>query len=190
MEKNESKVIDYRELAVFAAILIGIVVTQFYNYLLFHSFAELFAIIISLGIFVIGWNSRKYAGQTFFLVLGVSFLFVGIVDSLHTLAYKGMGVFTLFASNPSNLPTQLWIVARYIQAVSLLFALLYFDKKINAYYILFGYFVITAILITTVFLGIFPVAYVQGTGLTPFKITSEYVIDGLFFLALIWLHRI
>ena len=53
-------------------------------------------------------------------MLGVSFLFVGIIDLIHTLAYSGMGIFVGYSS---NLPTQLWISARYIQALSFLFAI-------------------------------------------------------------------
>ena len=110
---------DYIELMVFCLILLGTYLTSFYNYLLFHTIAELFSIIIAGGIFVLAWNSRKNIDNSFFLVVGISFIFIGFIDLLHTLAYTGMGIFIGYGS---NLPTQLWIVARYLQAFSFLYA--------------------------------------------------------------------
>ena len=38
----------------------------------------------------------------------------------------------------------------------------------------------TSFLIGTIFLGIFPDCFVEGRGLTPFKVVSEYVIIAIF----------
>lgn len=186
MPNRSEKVIDFREIVIFSSILVGIVFTQYYNYLLFHSITELFGITISVGIFVIGWNSRKYGGNSFFLVLGISFLFVGTMDALHTLAYKGMGVFPQFGS---NLPTQFWIAARYLQACSLGLALAMMNRKIKAEKFIIGYCITTTILIASIFLNIFPTCYIDVLEqLTLFKIISEYVIDGIFLVGLLGIY--
>ena len=74
-------------------ILTGIFLTSLYNFLLFHSLAELFSIVIAFGIFIVVWNSRRFLDNNYLLFLGIAYLFVGAIDAVHTLAYKGMGVF-------------------------------------------------------------------------------------------------
>ncbi|TFF87772.1 MAG: histidine kinase, partial [Promethearchaeota archaeon] len=102
------------ELVISSLLFIGIAVTVFYNYLLFHVLAEIFSIIILSGIFLVAWNTKEYSESSFFLILGISSAFIGFFDLLHTLSYKGMGFFF----SGSNLATQLWIASRYIQALS------------------------------------------------------------------------
>jgi hypothetical protein len=103
----------YWQFLLWVPVLLGLYVTSLYSYLLFHSLAEIFSVIIAVGVFAIAWNSRRFLENNYLLFLGVAFLFVGLIDLLHTLAYKGMGVFPGFGA---NLPTQLWIAARYRRA--------------------------------------------------------------------------
>ena len=51
----------------------GLYLISLFNYLLFHSLVELFAVVIAFGIFMIAWNSRKFIDNNYFLVLGISF---------------------------------------------------------------------------------------------------------------------
>ena len=181
--------INRRDSLEYLILIIGLFLTylaSLYSFLLFHSIIEVFSIVIAGGVFLIGWHSRKYMNSSFFLVLGVSFLFISVIDLVHTLAYSGMGVFLEF---DANLPTQLWIVARYWQALSYLFATMVIKKKIKANYLFVSYIVIIIILFTTIFQGFFPVCYIEGSGLTPFKIISEYAIDVILFVTLIVLYK-
>ncbi|TFF89506.1 MAG: hypothetical protein EU548_07395 [Promethearchaeota archaeon] len=173
------------ESLIFGSLLFLIFLTRFYHYLLFHTIAELSAITISIGIFVVGWNSRIYIKTSFFSIIGVSFLFIGIIDLIHTLGYYGMNIFSEYGS---NLPTSLWIVARFWQATSLLIALILFKKKINLYYLVILNVILLIILLESIFSEIFPTCYIEDVGLTPFKIISEYVIDFIFIISLIWLY--
>ncbi|MBY8988361.1 MAG: hypothetical protein KGD61_07895, partial [Candidatus Lokiarchaeota archaeon] len=160
-----------------------IILTRSYNYLLFHSLAEIFSIIISGGIFFVGWNSRKYSlKSSFFLILGISSLFIAIIDLLHTLSYTGMQIFINFTS---NLPTQLWIAARYLQSFSLLIASLLIKRSIKSSYSFVAYVVVFIILMYLIFTRLFPICYIEGIGLTPFKIVSEYVINFILFLSVL-----
>src|SRR5512134_480040 len=93
------------------AALSGLFLLSRANYLLFHAVVELFSVVVACGVFMIAWNSRRFHDNGFFLCLGIGSLFVAGVDFLHTLAYKNMGV---FPGEGANLPTQLWIVARYL----------------------------------------------------------------------------
>lgn len=166
------------EVIVFFLILAGIYSTSFYSYLLFHSFAELFSVVISIGVFLLAWNSRRMIEDRFFIFIAISLLFTAVIDIVHTLAYKGMGVFVGF---DANLPTQLWIAARYLQSVSFLAAIFLINKKFHFRYLYIADTLIIAVLFLSIFYWRnFPACYIEGTGLTPFKKISEYVISAIF----------
>lgn len=143
------------------------------NYLLFHVLVELASIAVAWGVFMLAWNSRQFLDNQYILFLGLALPFIGVIDLLHTLAYKGMGIFPGY---DANLPTQLWIAARYLHSLSLLVAPLVLGRRLNIRKVLLGYAAITVLLVALVFSRSFPAAYVEGAGLTPFKIVSEYVI--------------
>ena len=156
-------------------LLASLYLTSAYNYLLFHSLAEVFGMAISFTIAAVVLSTRRSIENNYLLVLGMSYLFTAVIEMLHMLGYKGMGIF----EGGSNLPTQLWLAFRYIQAITLLIAPLTIGRKIPWKLLITSYAAVTSILIITIFLGIFPTAHVDPTGLTPFKVISEYVIIGI-----------
>jgi PAS domain S-box-containing protein len=158
-----------------ALVLVGLYLSSLYSYLLFHSFAEIFSVIVAAAIFIIAWNSRRFLDNSYFLFLGVAFLFVGALDLVHTLAYKGMGIFPEYGT---NLATQLWIGARYLQSLSLLVAPLLIGRRLRVNWLLAGCSLVTALLLVSIFYWRnFPVCFVEGVGLTTFKKVSEYIIS-------------
>jgi PAS domain S-box-containing protein len=166
---------------------IGLYLTSLYSFLLFHTLAEFFSIIIAGTVFVLAWNARRYIANGYLLLIGISLLFVGIIDTLHTLSYTGMGVLLEF---DSNLPTQLWIAARYMQSLSFLAAIFFVRRQIRASILVAIYSGITALIFLSIFYwDIFPTAYIEGVGLTPFKIYSEYVIVGILAASIFLLYR-
>lgn len=168
-------------------ILAGITVTVFYGYLLFHSLAEIFSIVIAFGIFMVAWNSRRFHEDNYFLFIGVAYAFVGGLDFLHILAYKGMGVFPGYGV---DLSTQLWISSRYIECLSLFFALPARNWKLNPHFVLWGYAAVTSLLLVSIFyLDIFPNCFIDGVGLTPFKKYSEYFISLVLIAAVVMLWK-
>ena len=161
--------------------------TSRYNYLLFHVIAETFSIVIACSLFLIAWNTRHLTKNNYILFLSIALLCAGIVDFVHTLAFRGMGIFRGF---DANLPTQLWIIARYMQSLSLLAAPWFIDRKLYPRTALGVYLLVTLLLSTAVFSGtFFPACFIEGTGLTPFKIASEYLICGILVVALLLLVR-
>ena len=165
------------EILEFSILFLGLIlvfITRFYKYLLFHSIAEIFSIVIAGGVFLVGWSSRKYMKGSFFLILGISSLFIIALDLIHTLSYSGMQIFTEF---DANLPTSLWIAARYLQAGSFLLASFTIKKPIKPLILFIVYLGITLLLFFLIFLEIFPTCYIVGQGLTLFKVASEYLIN-------------
>ena len=157
------------------------------NYLLFHVLVELFTIAIGLTLFVIAWNLRRTITNQYVLFIGIAYLFVAALDTFHTVSYKGMGVFSVDDANPA---TQLWIAARFLQGFALLAAPYFLKRKLNSEAAFFLFSAVTALVLGSIFLwGGFPVCYVEGVGLTPFKIGSEYVISILILTALILLYE-
>jgi PAS domain S-box-containing protein len=170
---TESRRIQW--LIVFGALLLlGLWAASLYDYLLFHGLAEMFGVVVSCGIFMIAWNSRHFTKDSFILFIGIAYLFVGFLDLIHTLAYKGMGVFQNYGP---NLSTQLWIAARYVESVSLLIGPFLIGRKIKPGSILAAYTITTSLLLGSIFYWkIFPICFIDKTGLTNFKVVSEYVI--------------
>lgn len=168
-------------------ILLGILATRLHSYLLFHGIAELFSIVIAFGIFVVAWNARRFMNNSYLLLIGIAYLFIGSIDLVHTLAFRGMGV---FPGDSADLPTQLWIAARYLESLTLLAAPFFIGKVIKPGLTFLGYFLVTALLLTSIFYWqIFPVCYIDGVGLTSFKIISEYVISFILLISLMLLLR-
>ncbi len=186
MSTRPRQIISLPDIVLIALSLIGVALTSLYTYTLYHSIVELFGVVISLGIFLVGWNSRKYGESSFFLTLGIAFCFVAIIDTLHLFAYKGMGIFLQY---DSNLPPSLWIAARSLQAFALLFASSNLKRELKVNRIVWGFLIITLALLVSIFLKVFPICYIDGIGLTPFKILSEYIIDGALFVVLILIYR-
>ena len=170
-------------------ILAGAVLTSLYSFLLFHVIVEIFSVLIAAAIFIIVWNTRGHLQNTYLLIVGIAYLFIGSIDFIHTLAYSGMNIFVGY---DANLPTQLWIIARYMEAITLVVAPLMFGRTTKPFRVFGLYAAATVILVIAVFVpGLFPACYVEGTGLTLFKIASEYFISILLVCAiyLLWRHR-
>ena len=123
-------------------------------------------------IFFIAWNSRRLLDNNYLLFLGISYLFVGGIDLLHTLAYKGMGV---FPASRSDLASQLWIAGRFVQSVSLLIAPLFLGRRLRVNLVIAAFLLVSAALLASIFYWkVFPDTHLEGVGLTAFKIWSEY----------------
>ncbi len=161
------------------------------NFLLFHMLVEFSSIIVSITVFSIGWNTRKIARNDFYTLLAIAFLVVAGLDMLHTMTYKGMGI---FPEAGVNTPTQFWIAARGVEAASFLIAALVLGnaRQINDWTMLCLYLAAGTLLTLAVWpLEIFPVCLNSDAGLTPFKIAAEYLICGVLLASgtLLWLKR-
>ncbi len=144
-----------------------------YNYNLFHSIADGISIVIAATVFTIIWNGRRIVDNDYFLYIGIAFLFFAFWDLMHLLGNKNMGVFPEYG----NLGPALYIVSRYILSISLVIAPLFIRRKLNTTVMFAAYSLVTAFLLLTIFhWQIFPACIVNGVGLTPFKVVSDYVV--------------
>ena len=175
----------------FTLIIIIVILTLYLisldNYLLFHSLAESFSIIISCAIFMVIWNSRHYIDNNFFVIIGVALLFVSFLDLIHTFTYPGIHI---IPGHTTNLPTQLWISSRFLEGITYLAAPFFIGKKVRTGIIIYVYTLFTVALLASIFYWkIFPQCFIEGYGLTPFKKISEYVISLLLVGAIYFLYK-
>src|SRR5512133_1566280 len=75
------------------SLLVILYVASMPGYVLFHSLAEVFAIVISCAVFTLTWNTRRFLNNNYLLFVGIALLAASVVNILHALSYKGMGVF-------------------------------------------------------------------------------------------------
>lgn len=174
---------------------VAIYLSSLYSYTLFHSLVETFTSVVALGMFVIAWASRRYIYNNFLLIIGVGYFFIGGLDLLHMLSYKGMGIFN--PESEMNLSTQLWIAARYMEAIAFIAAFLFFTdqksrsvKQKNVGKVFFAFLSIFILALLSIFYWKnFPTVYVEGMGMTSFKKISEYVICIFFVFSMFLLYR-
>ncbi len=88
-----------------------------------HYLSEMFVVVVAVGVFMLTWNGRRFLDNHFFLFLGISYLFVGVIDGLHALAFDG------WIGGKENIDIQFWYAARYFQAASFVTALLFVVRK-------------------------------------------------------------
>lgn len=187
---KDAQLIETRALSfvMFVLAVLILYACSLYSYLLFHTMVEVFCVLVTLGVFLLAWNSRRFLDNHCFLFLAMSFGASGGLELLHTFAYKGIGIFQEF---DANLPTQLWIAFRYVVSFSFLVSPLFIRRKLNAPATLAALAAVTGLLVCAIFTGRFPDCFIEGKGLTPFKIFSEYAIIAILLAAaaLLWSNR-
>ena len=171
-----------------ALVCLGLYLTTFVNYLLFHSLVEIVSIVVAISFFMIAWNSKAYIKNQYLLFIGIAYLFIAFLDLLHTLAYKGMPIFVDY----DYYANQLWIGARYMESITLLVAFYYIasEKTFKPEVIFSIYTGLTTVLVLSIFQWkLFPVCFVEGSGLTDFKKISEYLICLILLGSILLLHK-
>ncbi|WP_111633505.1 sensor histidine kinase [Pedobacter cryoconitis] len=152
------------------------------NFLLFHTIVELSAIVIAFAVFIVTWNTRKIIDNNYLYFVGMAYVFIGTLDLLHTITYPGLNIIpgTIYYTN------QFWIATRFLEALTFIMGFWFLKRKkvLNGDITILTYCLITILLtLSILYWKIFPVCYIAGTGQTAFKITAEYVVIAMLFLA-------
>lgn len=129
-----------------------------------------------------------YEKNQYLLFIGIAYLFIAFLDLLHTLAYKGMPIFTDY----DYYANQLWIGARFLESITLVVAFYFLgaNKTFKPEIFFTVYSFVTAFLVLSIFYWkIFPICFVEGIGLTPLKKISEYIICSILAIGIILLNK-
>lgn len=159
------------------------------NFVSIHLILEFFAIAISASIFLYGWKKFRQTQSSKILVLALAFFIIGMIDLLHTITFKGMPFFITESSVAK--PTWFWVIARTIEAASMLFILILPDRKLS-------YdprkILLLASMSVVIFIGFIvfnleaslPLLVVEGKGTTLLKNSIEYFVCSLHIISIIF----
>lgn len=178
----------YRTLAAVTLLVFIFLVSIAQNYLLFHTLVELFSIIVAFAVFTVTWNSRKMLDSNYLYFQGIAYLFIGVLDLLHTITFKGMNIIddTIYYSN------QFWVATRFLEATALVvgFTFIHRKRRINVDATFIAYLVVTTLIICSILVWEnFPICFIDGVGQTAFKIYAEYTIIAILFIGLYLLKK-
>jgi len=178
----------YRTLAAVTLLVFIFLVSIAQNYLLFHTLVELFSIIVAFAVFTVTWNSRKMLDSNYLYFQGIAYLFIGVLDLLHTITFKGMNIIddTIYYSN------QFWVATRFLEATALVvgFTFIHRKRRINVDVTFISYLVVTTLIICSILVWEnFPICFIDGVGQTAFKIYAEYTIIAILFVGLYLLKK-
>jgi PAS domain S-box-containing protein len=178
----------YRTLAAVTLLVFIFLVSIAQNYLLFHTLVELFSIIVAFAVFTVTWNSRKMLDSNYLYFQGIAYLFIGVLDLLHTITFKGMNIIddTIYYSN------QFWVATRFLEATALVvgFTFIHRKRRINVDATFIAYLVVATLIICSILVWEnFPICFIDGVGQTAFKIYAEYTIIAILFIGLYLLKK-
>jgi len=137
--------------------------------------------------FSVAWFTRSFTRNNFLIFLACGYLWVALLDLMHALVFKGMNV---FVEGSGNLSVQFWLCARYLEAILLLYAPFAATKKQNDYFLLIFFGAISVCFAVLIFTGHFPAGFIDGQGITEFKLYSEYIIVFILLAAIFSMHNI
>jgi diguanylate cyclase (GGDEF)-like protein/PAS domain S-box-containing protein len=158
-----------------------------------HSLAETFSIVVSMLIFGVAWNAYGRDRPGNITVMGCGFLAVGLIDFAHMLSYEGMPDFVTPAGPEKAI--NFWLAARLLSALTLLIVSLRpwrpLVTKNTRYTLLLGSLGITALVY---WIGLFhsellPRSFIQGQGLTSFKVGTEYLVSAVLLVPALRFYR-
>ena len=148
-----------------------------------HITAETFSIIVAGLIFAVTWNAYATERPAPLIVLACGLLAVGLLDFGHTLSFNGMPDFVTPASPEKGL--NFWLSARLLFALTMV-AIVFLPwtplrRPHRRYWLLAGNLSVVALIfwLTLYQPQVWPRTFIEGQGLTPFKIGMEYGVMGL-----------
>ncbi|GEM_PF-2798327 len=163
----------------------AISLANFYHYLLFHSIAEIFSVVVACATFMLAWNCRYYMRQHSIVYLGIGYVFVAVLEMFHVLSCMGMGM----QHQDVNRTTQFWTAARLVEAITFVCAGLLAHRRLRPVSVFLFYALVMFAAIGLIFAGHFPTTVADGQ-VTQFKLLSEYATVLLFALSLLLFRRV
>jgi signal transduction histidine kinase len=174
--------IDLGAVGVGVLILAGLAASAFHDRTLFLWLAELLNILVALSIFGIAWNARRLIDNNFFLIIGMAFLAVAVLDLAHVLSHEKLAA---LVGHGMGFPGQLRIEARLIEAFSLCLAPFAIGRRQRPSVFLGFYIALAAIALGVASAGLLPPCHLPGGAQSRFQWWSEITVLLCLFLALI-----
>lgn len=164
------------------------------QFLYLHSLTEIIVVVMALVAFATGWHRHEQKRTVASLVVVCGALSIGLLDLAHLLSYQGMPDFV--TPNSPHKAIVFWLAARLVAAVAFLaYVMIPPVKRAKTSrlrgWLLFGNlaFVITITSLTLIWPEWLPVTFVDGEGVTPFKVAMEGVIIAVHVMTLVLLFN-
>lgn len=150
------------------------------QYLSWHTIFEFISILVSLCVFILPYYAYRQNRRLRGILIANIFLTTGIIDTFHTLSYKGMPVFFV-ENSTANRATTYWVIARLIGAIGItLVSFIRINRKSNTnrrfFLSISVLFSLSVFIIVTYFPNFLPAMYDEETGVTLIKKLLEYVV--------------
>ena len=169
-------------------VLVGLLyLTRLPSFIFFHTLAEIVFVVVCLSVIIMAASLRQFLDDDFAIFLGAALVAVAALHIVHLSDYPGLGL----VSASLDSPTQLWLAARFLLAVSLIASAFVIGRRFDvrvAAFLFAGY---AAVALASIYWwDVFPATLQEG-GLTAFKKLAEYGICVLFVIAgvLLWRRR-
>lgn len=171
-------------------IIISLWAVSALDFLLFHFVSEMYSIFIGFAMFMVVRATQRQRvnsmGVNIVLILSFGYCISAAMDLLHVITFRKDSI---AAFGSINLTTQFWIIARAIEALTLVYLVAFGTSRLPVRVFFFSALAFTAICIGLIYHGVFPETFIDESGLTNFKVTSEYAIIGLLFFVLVIFRR-
>lgn len=157
--------------------------------LMIHLLLELFAIIIAMHVVTVSWHTFDAEGTRYANILICGFVIVASCDLIHALTYEGMPPFLTESSTPRAI--FFWLMGRTFEVATMyLLAINWVPPLSRSKSLLLG----LATSFVVIWFGsyhieVFPLTFIKGQGVTPFKAYYEYVLFGVYMVVSILLWR-
>ena len=148
----------------------------YFNFVLFHTLAEFFAITVAVILSVVAWYTYRFTRNNYLMYLGTGYFWIGVLDLLHTLSFEGVGI---IPGSGANLSTQYWVITRVLEATLLLSAPYFLFHRLKREMSLAFFGLGTAATVFIISRQWMPYTFVEGKGLTDFKIYTEYFVIAI-----------
>lgn len=161
-------------------------------FLPFHTLAEVFAVVVAAMVFITGWHVHDEKRPTVSVMLACAFLAVAVMDFAHMMSYVGMADFITEDSHHKAIV--FWLAARYTAAGALLaYAIMPqqpLARRMRRWYLGLSLCFVAAML----YVGVWRTewasnTFIEGAGLTPFKVVVNNGVALLNLLTLGLLYR-
>lgn len=163
------------------------------HYLPLHTLLEFLAILAAFLVFATVWHTPAKEVSASLLMIAVALFAAGWLDFSHALSFKGMPDLISPASIEKSIA--FWLGARLIVAITLLgvsfYPLLKAPSSKQRLGILAAYTVLNMVVIWAVIFheADLPETFIEGSGLTAFKIGGEWLISSLLVFAAVRYYR-
>ena len=188
-------------IGVFVAIFVGTLLlpplkqfSQLESYVPVHLIFEMLAVVIACLIFAVGWSHRNVEQPRSMAPLAIIFLGVAIFDFSHALSYLGMPDYV----TPAGVEKAIWFwLAARTMSLFAFIAYALFSARQYAPSQLYSLLAVVLSTVVIIHMLVFwfpqelPRTFIEGEGLTPFKVGFEYIlIIGFIAVAAIFVRQL